>query len=263
VILRALTQATGAKPPAHLPVMRDPRLLESAYHLRMRRGPVDDARDLLVARLDDGEDPSDAVEPARRAHRSKWTEAAIAASVIGGIFTAVSTYHAAQLNRVLSAFLKLDLALVGNEIGLAADLAAVVRDNVALIRSLPDTFYDAITESITARAADGTLNALTLAGELEDAYGITDRRAALIAQDQVQKFFGRLNQQRQQALGIERYDWITQLDERVRHGHAKRHETTWSWAEEPPDVGGGPGHPGIPVRCRCVARPRFDGVSSS
>src|SRR3989344_42655 len=78
----------------------------------------------------------------------------------------------------------------------------------------------------------------------------TEYRAKLIAQDQIAKHAASLNQIRQQEAGIDKYEWSTSLDKRVRPLHQAREGKVFNWSDPPPD-----GHPGQPVRCRCTAIP--------
>ena len=88
---------------------------------------------------------------------------------------------------------------------------------------------------------------------VQNELGITTRRAALIAVDQVGKFNGRLTQLRQQAIGISQYRWRGVLDQRERPAHVAREGQVFRW-DDPPDDG----NPGQPIRCRCVAEPVMD-----
>ena len=63
-------------------------------------------------------------------------------------------------------------------------------------------------------------------------------------------FAGLVNQLRQTDLGITRYRWTTQGDEKVRAGHAARSGMVFNWGETPSG-----GHPGQEVNCRCWAEP--------
>ena len=92
-----------------------------------------------------------------------------------------------------------------------------------------------------------------IAGELEDSYGVSARRAALIARDQIGKLNGEIARERQTELGIRRYKWRSSSDERVRPEHADRDGQIFEWSDPPPD-----GHPGQPVQCRCWAEPLID-----
>ena len=121
--------------------------------------------------------------------------------------------------------------------------------NVGLIKSIPEQYFDKIEQAVMAGIQGGTLNA-TLADDLEKAYGISKSRAKLIATDQLGKINSRLSQIRQQKLGITHYTWSTSHDERVRHEHKLRDGKLFAWDKPPSD-----GHPGQPIRCRCVAKP--------
>jgi SPP1 gp7 family putative phage head morphogenesis protein len=94
-----------------------------------------------------------------------------------------------------------------------------------------------------------------LAQELVDRFGVSERRAELIARDQTLKLNGQINKHRQQAAGITKYTWGTSGDEQVRETHAALDGTTQSW-DSPPEVA--PGrfeHPGGDFQCRCVGIP--------
>lgn len=125
--------------------------------------------------------------------------------------------------------------------------------------------------------------------QIQEAGGIGERRAKLIARDQVGKLQGALHEARQKDLGIESYVWRTSRDERVAgnpggaypdaisssptHGdHHEREGRRFSWKKE-----GGKllevlkdgttrgtvyvdGHPGDPIQCRCFAEPVIVGL---
>jgi len=82
---------------------------------------------------------------------------------------------------------------------------------------------------------------------------VTDRRAMLIARDQISKHNGALTRARMQGAGIARYQWSSSKDERVRTSHSTLEGRVFSW-DRPPPVG----HPGEDIQCRCVALPVFD-----
>jgi SPP1 gp7 family putative phage head morphogenesis protein len=62
-----------------------------------------------------------------------------------------------------------------------------------------------------------------------------------------------LQRSRMMAIGALSYIWTTQRDERVRPLHQQRHGKMFSWSVPPSD-----GHPGMPIRCRCIATPVID-----
>ncbi|WP_312102137.1 phage minor head protein [Acinetobacter venetianus] len=133
------------------------------------------------------------------------------------------------------------------------DLQSAVEDaiaaNVRLIRSIPGQYFDLIEGAILTGLQTGQ-RAEFIKQEILKIGKSTDSRALLIAVDQLGKINGRLTQIRQQKLGITHYTWSTSQDERVRHSHRLRDGLLFAW-DDPPDDG----HPGIPIRCRCVAIP--------
>lgn len=60
----------------------------------------------------------------------------------------------------------------------------------------------------------------------------------------------KLDEFRQQAIGITKYRWSTQGDDKVRGSHAARNGQIFSWDNPPAG-----GHPGSDFGCRCVAIP--------
>lgn len=91
---------------------------------------------------------------------------------------------------------------------------AVIEENIALIRSIPEQ-YHARVQGTVWRGVTGGYDLASLSQELMNDYGITARRAAIIAQDQARKAMAVMEQQRRLDLGIEEAMW--------KHSHAGRH----------------------------------------
>lgn len=89
--------------------------------------------------------------------------------------------------------------------------------------------------------------------EIARVMGVTQRRARFIAEDQSSKLASLLTQIRQQQLGFSHYIWRTRGDDRVRPLHRQRDGRLFAWDQPPSD-----GHPGWPIRCRCVAEAYMD-----
>jgi SPP1 gp7 family putative phage head morphogenesis protein len=151
-------------------------------------------------------------------------------------------------------------AVVGIEVtadvpGMSALADGFVAQNVALIKSLPEDYlYD--VEQSTLRAFRQGQRAEEIASLLTERYGVSESRAALIAQDQIGKLNGEIVEARQKGLGITHYTWSTSEDERVRPEHEDRDGKPFAWDDPPQD-----GHPGQPIRCRCSAIPILDDES--
>ena len=139
--------------------------------------------------------------------------------------------------------------IIQNE-GLDDILVATTRENVGLIRSIPEEFFKKIENVVFTGTTQGR-RATSMIKEIQEIGKVTTKRAKLIARDQTSKLNSALNQQRQQNLGIEEYIWKTSSDGRVRESHARNNNKTFRWDTPPKETG----HPGQDIQCRCVAQP--------
>lgn len=126
-----------------------------------------------------------------------------------------------------------------------------VAQNTALIKSIPEQ-HMARVEAIIRSGVMAGESPRSLAKKIEEAGGVSKKRAMLIARDQIGKANAELTQFRQTELGIKEYTWVTSHDERVRTSHKERDGKKFSWDKPPSD-----GHPGMPIQCRCHASPVF------
>lgn len=138
----------------------------------------------------------------------------------------------------------------------ALEMARAARANIDLIESIPEQYFDRLREDITEAWATGQPWA-SIVDRVQEIGDITENRAALIARDQTSKLNAAFNGVRQRELGIEKYEWQTAHDERVRDSHADMDGTIQRW-DSPPDVDGETVNPGEAINCRCVAAPQFD-----
>lgn len=185
---------------------------------------------------------------------NKWTRKEFS-KVVRPVAVDVETFQVNQLNRQLSAALGEQIAVdvVGREPWLEKAVADFTRENVALIKSIPEQFFGELEKSLSQQIADGA-RWEDLASEIEDRYSVSESRAELIARDQVGKFNGDLARTRQQDLGITKFVWRTMGDERVREEHQDYNGNTYSW-DDPPEGG-----PGEAVQCRCYSDPDLTSV---
>lgn len=128
-----------------------------------------------------------------------------------------------------------------------------VSENTRLIKSIPDDELSDM-EGIIQRGVMNGSGADTIKKQIQERYGVTERRAKLIAVDQTGKANSALTKQRQSDAGISGYKWRGVLDERERPEHKAREGNSYKWNKPPPD-----GHPGQPIRCRCYAEPDWTG----
>lgn len=158
-----------------------------------------------------------------------------------------STYQKSQLQKQIRAQLSVEVPL--RDAGVGQKLADWTTENVALIKSLPSETFDRIERIVLSGINDGR-RWEEIAGDIEKRFDVARSRAALIARDQVGKFYGAVNRARQNELGITHFRWRTSQDERVRPEHAAREGKRFSWDDPPED-----GTPGQPINCRCTAEP--------
>jgi SPP1 gp7 family putative phage head morphogenesis protein len=160
---------------------------------------------------------------------------------------------------------KLDLDIVATTPGLSERVSVFTRQNVRLIKSIPEDYLHDVEQTVLRAVREG-MRAEDLATILEDRYRVSSNRAALIAQDQVGKFYGEVTQERQRGLGIDGYIWRNVGDERVagnpgglypdaEPSHWDREGTRHKWSDPPEG-----GHPGQRPRCRCWAEPDLEGL---
>lgn len=162
-------------------------------------------------------------------------------------FNATSKRQRTQLLKQLRGVLGVDAFPPEEQLG--SMLTSFRKENRNLINNLTNSQIDDISNIVQREVRAGTRPSAIEALILKR-FKVSEKKAALIARDQVNKINGQLNRMRQTNLGIDQYIWRTSRDERVREKHLQREGQIFSW-NEPPDGG----HPGQEVNCRCTAEP--------
>lgn len=147
-------------------------------------------------------------------------------------------------------------AVLKSNAPLLKSMKTATTDNIALIKSIPEQYFDRVTETVTSGWTQG-IRWESLVEQIQRDGDITENRAKLIARDQTSKMNSSFNQERQQQVGIEKYEWSTSQDERVRDSHAEMDGEICSW-DDPPMVDGERVHAGMAVNCRCAALPYIE-----
>lgn len=253
------------KPRARVRKPQLPRALEQEYFTWLR-GTVRGARAELVRRVL----PllADAVAQARKANDRADTAEPVLTELDGLLLTLergilspavleqrirawgrrIAVYQGSELQASIRAALGIETPLTSD-----AQLGPILRnwitENVRLIRTMHRQTFSTV-ETMVVQGVNSGRRHEEIAADLVERFGIAERRAALIARDQVGKFYGQVQRARQKELGITRYVWRTSMDERVREEHAEREGEVFEWSEPPDD-----GHPGFPINCRCTAEP--------
>lgn len=170
------------------------------------------------------------------------------AAIVRQVAGSVSTFNEAQFHAVLRSVYGVDI-LTGAPRGLTAAVQAFEIENIQLIKSIPTEALGKMQRKIINALQTGRTMTDTRAMIVEE-FGVTKRRAELIARDQVGKLNGQITELRQTDIGVDSYIWRGVLDARERPEHVAREGKVFQW-DKPPDDG----HPGQPIQCRCTAEP--------
>jgi len=131
----------------------------------------------------------------------------------------------------------------------AVTLRSAIAENVALIRSIDDQMRNGISGAVF-RGLQARTPARDVAREIRKIAGVSQRRAELIASDQLQKLTGELDQQRQKQVGLSKFEWAHSGKVNFREEHKARDGKVYSWSG--PVAKNDP--PGRAIRCGCRAR---------
>lgn len=158
-----------------------------------------------------------------------------------------------QISRSLENALGIDVRGAVAAINVTDEVEAATIANTQLIKSLPTQYLERIKVTVLNDVQQGRRYE-QLAADISHQMGVTESRAKLIARDQMSKVNASINEAKQAGLGVDKYEWSTSGDERVRETHAAHEGKIFRWDSPPADTG----HPGEDVNCRCVAIPVID-----
>ncbi len=154
--------------------------------------------------------------------------------------------HRSQQERQLSA-VGIDVFRDTPELG--GIVEAFARVNTRLIQSIPRDELRRVETILVDGVRQGRRHE-SVAKDIQSEFGIAERRAQLIARDQMGKIAADLSRSRMESNGVRRGVWRTMGDERVRDQHAARDG-------RPFDLSSGiqGERPGEPINCRCYTEP--------
>ncbi|EYR81397.1 phage minor head protein [Shinella sp. DD12] len=175
----------------------------------------------------------------------------IASNTVDRILNLEGLRHTENFMAAAKRALGIDIRAVVRQEDIEDYVREAIARNTSLITGLSDDLQKRIEQAVYDNSIAGN-SVKTLRKTLMDQFGIADRRAKLIARDQMGKFNSDLNRIRQTQAGVTSYVWSTSHDERVRERHRKLDGKTYKWGEATGAEQGLP--PGQPVQCRCIAR---------
>ena len=138
-------------------------------------------------------------------------------------------------------------------------LEAATFQNVMLITSIPAQYLEQVQNIVMTNMRAG-MRPSFIEKALQQQFGVTSRRAKMIARDQSAKVQGELNKRKQTAAGFSYFRWVDSHDQRVRHRHREIASKVtdfgvgvYAWSDLPLSDKGEPIQPGSDYQCRCVA----------
>ncbi len=164
-----------------------------------------------------------------------------------------STYQRIQLGRQVKAVVGADPVFKDRNLAQASE--QFVHENAALIVRIPEALHGDV-EALVQRALSGARPSPKLAEHIEARFGVSKRHARLIARDQISKWHSKINHTRQRELGINKFQWDSVQDERVRDWHRDELDgNVYRYDNPPENEDGEPVLPGDDIQCRCSASP--------
>lgn len=140
-------------------------------------------------------------------------------------------------------------------------LKAATQQNANLIVSIPQQYIERVGTTVMANMRSGMRPGF-IEKTLQDEFGVTQRRARMIARDQTAKVQGELAEKQQTGAGFEYFQWLDSDDSRVRDRHRVIAEKitaygpgVYRWDNLPLSDKGVPIKPGSDYQCRCTSRP--------
>jgi SPP1 gp7 family putative phage head morphogenesis protein len=130
-----------------------------------------------------------------------------------------------------------------------ARIKMIIEENIRLIKSLPERYYDEVSRVIRDGVAKGK-GIKTIQSGLKKASDGVISNAKIIARDQVGSTLAEITRQRQTQAGLDRYVWSSVGDNRVRDTHEEWDGQIFTWKEGSPNGT----HPGQEIQCRCIAQ---------
>lgn len=139
-------------------------------------------------------------------------------------------------------------------------LQATITESVNLITSIPEQYLTQVQTLVMQSVSLGR-DLSTLTDELQKRYGITRRRAALIARDQNNKATAVMQTARQRSIGIKKGIWRhSKAGKHPRHSHVKADGEEFDLSKGL-FLDGKWVLPGEEIECKCTWSPMIPGLS--
>lgn len=176
---------------------------------------------------------------------------------------AVDKFNLEKLKTSINQRFGIDMPDMFAREGIEKFVTANIAKNATLIKSIPNEFikdietqiYSGISSGLTYKSIENRI--LGIDG-IKSTFSKLDNRIKLIARNEVSSINGQINQQRLKSIGVNKFEWQTSGDERVRDSHADLDGQTFSWDNLPTNENGEEISPGTDFNCRCTSIPIFE-----
>lgn len=140
----------------------------------------------------------------------------------------------------------------------------IAAEQVGLIKSIAQKYHTDVQSSVWESVKRGG-DLKTLSKDLQKTYGVTKRRAALIARDQNAKAKATIERVRHQEMGIRQAIWMhSHAGKEPRPSHVKMNNKLYDLSKGMYDPDEGKYiHPGELINCRCTMRPYIPGFEAA
>ncbi len=167
---------------------------------------------------------------------------------LSGWIVEVEQWHRGRFAQLFTPTgVRLDMMLGPGDVG--PTLQATLAENLSLIRSLNDQMRNGISGAVF-RGLTNRTPARDVAREIRKQAAIGQRRAELIASDQLRKLTGRLDQARQEQVGLRSFEWAHSGKAHPRQEHVERDGKVYRWDS----YVGKNDPPGRAINCGCRSR---------
>ena len=156
--------------------------------------------------------------------------------------------HTMKVNRVFKAAIGVDITPLLQTENVSRYFDLKITENVDLIKTMSEKHKDELFHKFQAQLVDNPFDREEITKFLREGNRSAGYNLRRICRDQNNKMIGQLNEIRQTEIGVQKYEWSTSRDIRVRPTHRANEEKVFSW-DDPPATG----HPGAEIQCRCVS----------
>lgn len=231
-----------------------PRTSDGAlYDADMQQKVIDPIHKQLRAGLAEAKGAAEAFDVLKKRPKMPVNDEELAAE-IKPHFDRINNYHRAAIIDTFRRATGISVIPLLKEGPIQHALHERVRGNVALIKTIPRRLHASVYSKLTNALKTDPFNRQMLEGILTDEFKKSAGRARLIARDQTNKAVGQFTQLRHEQIGIQKYEWSSSGDQRVRPTHQANDGKIFSYDKPPAKTG----HPGWDIQCRCVAIPVFE-----